>query len=54
MFTFGFFVMLSTFVQLGKTPVHVDSGTNFEQSSSQNMWTQLKFEQNTWAQLIFR
>ena len=32
----------------------VDSGTNFEQSSSQNMRTQLKFEKNAWTQLVFR
>ena len=37
-----------------ETPECVDSGTNFEQSSPQNMRTHLKFEQNTWTQLIFR
>ena len=28
----------------------IDYGTNFEQFSSQNIWTQLKFENNTWNQ----
>ena len=48
MFTFWFFFRLLTIVQLGKPPVPVDSGTDFEQLSSENMRTGLKFEQNTW------
>ena len=45
---------LSTIVQFVKTLVFVDSGTNFELSSLQNMPNWLKFEQNTWTRLIFR
>ena len=45
---------LSTIVQLGKPLGCVDSGTNFEWQSSQNMLTRLKFEQNTWTRLIFK
>ena len=54
MFTFGFFVRLLTIVQLGKTSGRVDSGTNFEQTSLQNMQNRLKLEQNMWTRLIFR
>ena len=36
-----------------ETPEHVDSGTNFEQSSLQNMWTQIKFDKKTWKLLDF-
>ena len=52
--TFELFVRLSTIVQLGKPPGSVDSGTNFERSSSQNMWTRLNFERNIWTRLTFR
>ena len=38
---------LSTIFQLGKPMDHVDPGTNFEQSSLQNIWNRLNFEQNT-------
>ena len=44
---FTFFVRLSKIVKLGKLSGRVDSGTNFELSSSQNMRTRLNFEQNT-------
>ena len=35
-----------------ENPGRVDAGINFERSSSQNMRTRLKFEQNTWTWLF--
>ena len=45
---------LLTIIQLGKLPGSVDSDSNLEWSSSQNMQDQLKSEQKTWNPLIFR
>ena len=45
---------LLTIVQLGKTLVCIDSGTNFEWSSLKNMQTRLKSKQKTLNRLIFR
>ena len=38
--------MVLTVFQLGKLTDDKDPGTDFEQSSSHNMWTRLKFEKN--------
>ena len=44
MFNSKFFFRLSKIIQLGKPPGRVDSGTNIEWSSSQNMRTGLKIK----------
>ena len=51
MFTSLFFVRLLTIVQPRNPPGGVDSGSNFEHPSSQNMRTRLKSEQNMWTWL---
>ena len=45
---------LLTIVQLGNPPVCVDSGTNFEQLTLQNIRTRQNFDQTTWTRLTFR